>query len=427
MKKKSAAIILILIILLSLSSCKLTGIDSDTLLAPPQMNAADRGILKAIEGVSSSYKLVYPKSGSYQTAVILTDIDGDESDEAICFYTDGSNKTVNVIVLENGSTAWAVRGVYSSSAAAVERVSFCDLNGDNIKELIIGWQFLLGEEKALEILDISKQNKIQSLYTGMYNNFISFGDSIVTVSRNTSGKTASASLIAGIGDTISVISTVSLNNSISSFISVQSGLINESRKAIYIDEQLESMAYTTEIVTVSARRELSKSHESISTQTTRTRAYVCADVNDDRQLDLPIEKTFPTYSRNGVAENMSYVEWYNYDGSKTEKLLNAYTSINEKFMITLPDAWIGSITVQRDSETDRAIRFYYTADGAFTPMFSLRVFSQQEYSESVKSLGWELLATSNENVYTYQPGSNTLTGQFKIDGQIIQQLFKLLP
>ena len=430
--RKKIVLAALLSLTLLLSSCKTVGLDSDRLLTPPQMNAADREILSAIDSVSSSYKLIYPKSGSYQTAVTSVDLTGDDKNEAICFYLDGNNKTVSVIVLESIDESWTVKGKSDSRANAVDRVNFCDLNGDGIKEIVIGWQFQSGEEKAIEIFGFGTDTALKSLYTGMYNNFIAFNDSVVVISRNTSGTTASASLIGRSGKTVAIVNTVALNNSIVSFVSVQSGQLSDSRRIVYIDEQLKNLMYTTEVLTIEKTGELSRSPDDISTKTMRTRAYRCLDINDDKLPDIPVEKNFPVYERNNQQENLTYVEWHVYDGTSLEFLKTAYTSLNEQFMIELPKDWIDNITIQRDSDTERAVHFYYigkdnqTVDAAPIPMFSIRVFSQQEYSDTVQSLGWQTISTSSENVYTFRSDNSELPPQFAVDKDTVSALFKLL-
>lgn len=425
--KKSLILTFIIVFTVMLNSCKFSGLDSDTLLTPPQMNAADREILRVLESVTSSYKLIYPKTGGYQTAITSADIMSDDKNEAVCFYLDGNNNTVSFIILESIDNVWTIRGKYDSRASGVERVNFCDLNGDGVKEIVIGWQFLSGEEKALEILGFGPDTAMQSLYTGMYNNFIAFDDCVVVVSRNTTGKTASASLIGRLNNSVSILNTVSLNNSITGFISVQSGQLPDSRRAIYIDEQLESLMYTTEVLIIEPQGELSRSFGTINTQSIRTRAYRCMDINGDKRLDIPVEKTFPEYVRNDDAENLTYVEWYDYDGSSINLITTAYTSINEQFMIKLPDEWIGNITIQRTSDTERSVQFYYIQqNGQLIPMFSVRVFSQQEYTDSIRNIGWDVIATSNENVYTFYSDQSELPEQYVTDITRITDLFNLL-
>lgn len=419
--KKYRLLPLILVTALALCSCKMLELDSDALLNPPQMNAADRDLLRVVESVSSSYVPAYPKNGSYQNAITLTDLDGDGSNEAICFYTDGGDKTVKFIVLETSEGKWGVKGTGSSGASAVDRMSFCDFDGDGVNELIIGWQFLSGEEKALEVFGFNESEEMDSLYTGMYNNFIVYDDEVIIISRNTGGKTASAAVVGYSRNGVSVLTTVTLNNSITSFISVQSGELSENRRAIFIDEQLESLAYTTEILTADESGDLIGSAEEISLQTTRTRAYVCMDVNGDDRPDVPVERPLPEYLRGDTTENLSYVDWYDYDGGKMSLISSGYVSVNGQFMITLPDKWLGKITIQRDPGTERTVCFFEKRGETLDPMFSLRVFSQQEFSDSLSETGWIAIANSGENVYAYKNDGSP--EGFETDAEMITELF----
>ena len=422
--KKTGVTFLIVLLMFTLGSCRMLEFDSDALLTPPQMNAADRDLLRAVDSVSSSYILAYPKSGSYQNAITSFDIDGDGENEAICFYTDGSEKTVKFIVLEMSDGKWSVKATGSSGASAVERMSFCDIDGDGVNELIIGWQFLSGEEKALEIFGFDRDEEMKSLYTGMFNNFLVFDDKVVIISRNTGRKTASASVVGKGQSGVSVLTTATLNNSITSFINVQSGELNDSKRAIFIDEQLENLSYTTEVLTLGEKGELIGSPEDVSIMTTRTRAYVCTDINGDKRLDLPVERPLPEYVRAGVTENLSYVDWYGFDGTATSLILSGYVSVNEQFMIVLPDAWIGNITVQRDPEAERTVRFFAQTDAGNSPMFSVRVFSQQEFSEVIKDTGWTVISNSGENVYTYK--NDGAPEGFETSAEQITEAFILL-
>ncbi len=427
MTRKLITLSLLLALILSLCSCSALKFDNDTLLAPPQMNAADREILKTLDGLSSSYKLVYPSSGSYQTAVTTVDITGDDNNEAVCFYTESGSGTVSFAILKNSDSKWNVIGRGGSKATAVDRVSFCDLDGNGIKEIIIGWKFLSGEENAIEVFGLGNTDEAKSLYTGMYNSFLTFDDCVVIISRNTaSGQTASVSVLGSSNNAVSVIGTVSLSNSISSFIKVQSGQLSDSRRTVYIDEQLENLSYTTEVLTIGAKGELSSSPDELKAQSTRVRAYTCTDVNGDGRPDIPVERPFPSYMRNNVSENLAYVEWYDYDGNEMKLISNAYTSINEQYLIKLPAEWIGKITAQRDADTERLIHFFYTGDGT-QPMFSMRVFSQQEFSESASSLGWKMIADSNENVYAFRNDTQgNIPAAFKTDENRMAELFKLI-
>ena len=92
-----------------------------------------------------------------------------------------------------------------------------------MREIVIGWQYLQGDEKALEVYNYGDSAKIESLYTGMYSNIIVFDKTLATLSRNTTGKTATATLVGKQGKTVGVMGTASLNGKVGHAVTVYVG------------------------------------------------------------------------------------------------------------------------------------------------------------------------------------------------------------
>ena len=102
-------------------------------------------------------------------------------------------------------------------------------------------------------------------------------------------------------------------------------------------------------------------------------------------------------------------------------------AINEKFILQLDDAWTDKITVQKDKASDRQIHFYQLSESGNIPMFSVRVFSHQEFSDDIKNQGWISVAEQGENVYAYRErAADGLSEEFKVDIIKFKKLFKLL-
>ncbi len=425
--KKSRLFISLLCALVLLSSCTISNFDTNALLTPPQMNAANQQIQKALaSALGEGFSLVYPKNGSYQNAVVTFDITGDGQKEALCFYTTGSDKKINFTILTRDNNKWQSYGTsQSQSATAVDCVNFFDSNGDGKKEIVVGWQYLLGDEKALEIFSISADGNIESVFTGLYSALVTFEKNIVSFSRNTTSNTATATLIGGTTG-VGIIGTAALNNSVSAIINVQSAAVSNDANAVFVDEQLDSGLFASELLTVSKSGDILNVSAASGTLTTRNSAVVCTDVNADGVPDIPVEKLFPSYENAGKVETLAYIDWYNVKSGEPSLIMSAYTSANEKFIISLPAAWKDRITVHKDAITDRQIHFYMLGDEGDVPMFSVRVFSQQEFSEDIKSLGWSLIEKSNENVYAFRQSAGELPDDFKVDTARISELFKLV-
>ena len=423
--KKSKLIALLVLILLFLSSCNFTSFDTSTILTAPLMNPQDQQIRKAIsDAVGGPYEPVYPKTGNYQSAIILTDLSGDKVNDAVCFFKAGTDQNVSFIILKNTQDKWEAMSISKSQALGVDRVSFCELTGDEKKEIIIGWQYLSGEENAFEIFTIEKDNIISSKYTSMYNDFIVSDDCVTVISKNIAAKTSSASLIGNSDGNISIINTVSLNNSIVGFSKIQTCKFDEYTTLIYLDEQLENHTYTTELLSLSRKDKLSLSAINLEGQTNRTKAYTCIDADSDGIIDLPTEVQLPSYNRNGTQENLSYVEWYKITSKELKFIKSTYSSVNEPFYIEIPSKWKNNITIEKNADSERIIHFY-TIENKL-PMFSIRVFSRQEYTDSTEKEEWKEIAESGENLYTFRNDGKDLPDEYNVTEQIIKKLFVVL-
>ena len=416
---------LLIILLVLLTSCNKTIFDTAALLTAPLMNPADQEMRKAIsDAVGGTYELVNPESGNHQTAITPIDILGDEANETFCLYKSGTENYVNFVVLQNQNGKWRSIGLNKSQAMGVDRISFCDLTNDGNKEIIVGWQYQKGEENAIEVFSLTNDGKVKSEYKGMYNDFITFNNSLAVISKNSAAKTASATLISSRENAVTALSTVSLNSSITAFLKIQTSVLNNSSLLIYLDEQLESLAYTTELLVLSTKEDPSISVVNLEGTTMRTKEHTCIDADDDGILDIPIEKRFEAYMRNGAEEYLSYVDWYKITENTPKLIKSTYSSLNEPFYIELKNEWIDRITVEKDETNDRMIHFY-TLDGK-KPMFSIRVFLRQEYNDSSEKDTWTEIAASGENVYTYKQDGPELDRTFYTDIETIKELFVVL-
>ena len=75
--------------LLTMSGCSFRLTSFDNLIRPPKLSGKYQGLQDSFEkSVSGQVVLVTPENGSYQSAFITVDIDGDRDEEAIVFYLD---------------------------------------------------------------------------------------------------------------------------------------------------------------------------------------------------------------------------------------------------------------------------------------------------------------------------------------------------
>ncbi len=112
-------------------------------LSPPNPNGENRKLQQAFEravGSGTEYKLQYPAEGDYRSAYVLCNIDDDEDQEALVFYSRTADEgTVRVHILDYIDEEWVSVIDTSGYGSKVDSVTFADLNNDNIAEVILSW------------------------------------------------------------------------------------------------------------------------------------------------------------------------------------------------------------------------------------------------------------------------------------------------
>ena len=97
-------------LLLGLSGCDLYQPDVDSLLTPPVLSELQTEVDEALRDVvGQELRLCYPAGGSYRSPYIFTDLDGDEEQEAVVFYTVEDEPLVYLQILDKSDGRWRAR------------------------------------------------------------------------------------------------------------------------------------------------------------------------------------------------------------------------------------------------------------------------------------------------------------------------------
>ncbi len=423
MKRKSL-FILIMAAMLLLSSCSLGG-DMGTLLTPPTMSVGRETLTKAIKAaIGEGYELVYPQAGSYRTGIISEDLNGDGQTEAVCFYRPTKSEgKLSFLVMENLGESWALMGKGGSEAASVGRVAFGDLDRDGVSEIVVGWQYLTDTDGSYDVYSFSGGKAI-SQHTGLYTRFVIMDgdpDGLLVMSRNSSTKSVTASLVGVTEGKIGLVNTVAMYGKATDYLAITPAKTADGKQAVYIDEQLENGQTFTEVLAVDAEGRLTNellAQPDVSTL--RYTAITCRDLDGDGVFEIPIEEALPSYIRNGVEENLYLIHWNHFDGTKLTPSSQSFVDITEKFSLDYPDDWYGKVTVERPESGNRSFAFK-TMKGE--DLFTIRVYGLAEYSDELSKAGWFKLYSDSDHVYTVFCNENNSMG---INYQRVYGLFSAI-
>ena len=112
-------------LLLGLSGCDLYQPDVDSLLTPPVLSELQTEVDEALRDVvGQELRLCYPAGGSYRSPYIFTDLDGDEEQEAVVFYTVEDEPLVYLQILDKSDGRWRARNALPGTEGEVLFVDF---------------------------------------------------------------------------------------------------------------------------------------------------------------------------------------------------------------------------------------------------------------------------------------------------------------
>ena len=172
--KRVFLLLLVLTILCLGTGC--TKLDSNiyNLLAPPRA-AGDMSDIQAAlnKSITEKYSFKFPTSGEHRSAIILNDLDGDGTEEAVAIYSTTVENTTNMninLIAKNGEV-WYSAGNIKVVATGIEKIEFADLGGDSKKEIIVGWNVYESVDKSVGVYSVTEKGLVGRIFEN-YTNYL---------------------------------------------------------------------------------------------------------------------------------------------------------------------------------------------------------------------------------------------------------------
>lgn len=371
--KKVLSVIIVTVMLLNLSGCSLNFFSTETLLKPPALSGKSGEVQEAFNKLMSgkTFLLKTPTKGDYKSSFVLYNIDNDEDEEAIVFYTDSStDTTVRIAVLDYVNRKWVLVTDIKGSGSGVYDIAFPDLDGDKLPEIVISWS--LFDTKLTKMLTVYKvsllTNKsfgIETLANEYFNakafldlNSNDVNDLIIVYLDDASAVQNSYFRAFSIQNNSSIVKfcEILLDSTITSVSAIHSdeiSLKNDSYTRVFLDCIKSDTSMFTEVIswdieTLKVKREI----EEPSKNTLRNVKLHSRDIDSDGKIEVPVNTKFFTgekavsVSLSGVVYNFSMVEWKNISDDKTaERLKSVYNPIHS-YLLSFP--WSDDVTVNFD-------------------------------------------------------------------------------
>lgn len=416
-----------------LGGCSLSFNDSE-LLRPPKTTGREAEIQKLIEDTAGGdYMLKYPTSGQYRSAIITEDLDGDKNDEAIAFYrTSGDKAKTHMLIMYNDGKRWKLSLNWETDFLDIDRVQFSDYDYDGVLEVFTGFVTFSNSLNELNIFDCDKSSRegrridfklgYNAFTTGDYDE--DGASEVLSFTLKSSETEAMATLTDYDKEHLYTLSQCPMDEKVTKFENVTSGLIGGKTTGVAVDGLLES-SYNTQVLYYSTDKKTLISYpnnrkKSLENPTVRTYNINSGDVDDDGYIEVPVIKE-PVIKLDSTDESIAPIISWGSLNTKNNKLLDdikCVTNFAFDYNFILPEAFSGS-TVATLSSDNRTLRIYAlngnTRGGL---ILTLKVINVGTASGE----GFSTIESFNQYSYTYKIEPDA---PIEISGQTVKENFTL--
>lgn len=439
--RKLVAFLLVLFVVGSLCACsEPTFNNAEDMLAAPRLSGDMYDVQQVLDKyVSAPHTLKYPGSGEYRAAISFADVSGNGSKEAVAFYstTDNDVNSITLVYLTCSKKKWKVSSSVSNYSADVDQIMFKDLNGDDKKEIIVGW-VLSPTDKQVSVYSLEKNILVQNLQES-YSVFSCCdidsdeNKELVLCSLSTSDATAKASVYSFAGKKVSLEASCDLDGGVTGYCSPVFSALKNGKPALYVDAAksngtvTEVLYYEDGMLINGAYNEATLS----SDLTYRPTASAIIDINGDGIPEIPLCSSFiGTAIKDGETDYLTV--YCNFANKSTIKAKTVYFNTVDNYSVVFPKEWIGSVGAKYD-KTEKSTTLYEIIandDGTFlkNEFMSIKVLGKNDKHaiKKAKENGYKSFKSESGKVYyckttgqsNYSVSASRLNEIFEINSKV---------
>lgn len=445
MKKNMLLFILVAIFL---SGC--TSINNvEQYMKPPTMDEDTEEVKNVVYSkLPGNAEFLYPTYGSIRNSIFFIDVDGNGSREALVFnYVEGDESPIYISVLSKEDSFWAIQYTIKSIGFGIDQVEIKDLDNDQRKELILGWQGGDIVEKGITIYSLGL-NEYNEIFQDVYSKFV-IGDlnnndidELFLIKRNSNKGISTTQMYEYSEGDFDLIDSVEMEGYIEDYYSITLGKASDNRDGIFIDARIGERSGFTDLIIYENERLKNVFFNSASKSTAKTFKTKLIESRDiDRDGIVEIATLRPSAVTSDLQEggNTEWIRiWNKWDKEKgLEKLYEAFQDSKSSYRFVFPEKWDENIGVKTTVLSDESsmTRFYYLMNKSKEEIQILELYSLDSNEWSSNSLdidyGKEYINLGKKYnkifmAYIYPESEKTDIPTIEIDENEVKEKFIIL-
>ena len=433
-KQEISIILFAVLAVMGLAGC--LRITADELYCLPQVSEGYLRLQQHINAILSQGAEVSPPTGGpNRQSVQLKDLDGDGINEVIAFFTFPTDSILRVYIFRMIDNDYTVAGIIEGVGTAIDCVRYADMDGDGVKELIIGWKM----SETLKYISVYSIKDFQSVllakaeYTGItvYDLNGDGNDDLIVLRLQSPEAGTVAEVFTLMPDGEVVKTETRLSNGIETITRVLTGRLIDGVPAVFVESEgkfNEGTLVTDICVFLDGNfTNITLIWPSGFSEETVRQLYHCSDINKDGIIKVPIPRLLKAQSETPYHA----IDWYSYNSSGHSSLaLTTYHNNNDEWFLILPFDWRDKVSVRREDTVSgvRTVVFSYIEgeNGPYRDFLKVHKLTGDMAEERASQPGRIMLMSEGVAIYAFEllepPNSFGLT----FDEALIKSNFRLI-
>ncbi len=433
--KKLIAILLAAVVCLTLAGCDFNIASVDSLMRPPKLSGDSSLLQEAFENsvnYSESVIMKTPMSGDNRSSYLFYDLDNDETQEAFVFYSDPAVEDVAYVsAFKKIDNNWSCVSNIKGRGEDIYEVTFADINGDGIKEIVISWNSTSQVELANFSDFGSSRNRTMTIYSYNGSSFTLIKTEVFTKAfvDDLNGDNADELFVLNIdlsNQTKNTVGRILSFNSVYEVVNEEdftiTGMLeilnvvtdnyildDEIHTRLYIDGLISETGVLTEVIDIAhsdfaIELPLYESNVSEAPLTLRDVRTSSRDIDNDGIVEIPtLEKLISgrSISNDSVdAMPLNLTVWSELQEGIVVADFKCLLNSTYGYMFVFPEESVGKVTVVYNTDTTTLTFYSLDENGTLGgELFSLRAFSKLNWEEN--DFGYTKLDEKGAYVYGY--------------------------
>lgn len=376
------------------SGCGFTDTPNE-LMRAPSADGDQKSINQAVmQFLPPGSQLTVPLHPNEASAVSLQDLTGDGTPEVVAFFkSEKTDYEIGVLVLSQNQGNWVKLASFTGIGSELDYVTFEDLNGDHLPEMLIGLGAGEGLNKELSVYAIAN-GQVQELIKQPYS-VMAVGDlsgnglsDLALVLHDHNNLTSKAEIYGAKEGKVTKLTEVSLEGGINGYEQAIIGKASPTQNGLFIEAGLGAHSGSTELLlwdNGTLRNPLARKEGEMDL-TFKPYSLYSEDINGDGIIEIGVSTQPPGTDDLSMAEIPWISSYFQWDGQTGLKPVEEhYQNYLMGYDFRIPAKWEGNYTLSTSAQDPNSIltRFFYYADNGKTKaeLLTLQTVPMQEWAK----------------------------------------------